>query len=183
MPGLNLSQLVPIGVDLVHPQHPPHSLLLFLGEPHAKMTWFCLVSLLGPPVVPFCPFLGEGSPTKIDYRKKGTLILTSVLEGFQSNPKEVCSYSFHLLKNILYFPQLVLKGIDFTTGHILSFFAGGGNTNGGQQKKHGRPQTRLGFYPGCCRVAAARSGAAEGRGDVCGVHLLYVGVCVFLPQN
>ena len=26
--------------------------------------------LLGPPVVPFYPFFGEGSPTKIDYRKK-----------------------------------------------------------------------------------------------------------------
>ena len=26
-------------------------------------------------------FLGEGSPSKIDYRKKGTLILTSLLEG------------------------------------------------------------------------------------------------------
>ena len=26
------------------------------------------------------PLLGEGSPTKIDYRKKGTLILTSLLE-------------------------------------------------------------------------------------------------------
>ena len=26
------------------------------------------------------PFLGEGSPTKMDYRKKGTLILTSLLE-------------------------------------------------------------------------------------------------------
>ena len=25
---------------------------------------------LGPPVVPFYPFLGEGSPTKIDYRKR-----------------------------------------------------------------------------------------------------------------
>ena len=25
-------------------------------------------------------FLGEGSPTKIDYRKKGTLALTSLLE-------------------------------------------------------------------------------------------------------
>ena len=35
------------------------------------------MSCLGPPVVPFLtPFLGEGSPTKIDYRKKGTLILT-----------------------------------------------------------------------------------------------------------
>ena len=35
---------------------------------------------LGPLVVPFYPFLGEGSPTKIDYRKKsGTLILSSLL--------------------------------------------------------------------------------------------------------
>ena len=31
-------------------------------------------------MVPFYPFLGEGSPNKIDYRKKGTLILTSLLE-------------------------------------------------------------------------------------------------------
>ena len=30
--------------------------------------------------MPFYPFLGEGSPTKIDYSKKGTLILTSLLE-------------------------------------------------------------------------------------------------------
>ena len=36
---------------------------------------------LGPPVVPFYQlFWGRfGSPTKIDYRKKGTLILTSLL--------------------------------------------------------------------------------------------------------
>ena len=26
--------------------------------------------VLGPAVVPFYPFLGEGSPTKIDYRKQ-----------------------------------------------------------------------------------------------------------------
>ena len=26
---------------------------------------------LGPPVLPVYPFLGEGSPTKIDYGKKG----------------------------------------------------------------------------------------------------------------
>ena len=31
------------------------------------------------------PFLGEGSPTKIDYRKKGTLILTSPLEDLDQN--------------------------------------------------------------------------------------------------
>ena len=35
---------------------------------------------IGDLVVPFYPFLGEGSPTKIDYRKKGTLILASLLE-------------------------------------------------------------------------------------------------------
>ena len=38
--------------------------------------------VLGPPAR--CPFtvsfLGEGSPTTIDYRKKGTLILNSPLE-------------------------------------------------------------------------------------------------------
>ena len=37
---------------------------------------------LGPPVVPFYLFLGEGSPAKINYRNKasGTLILSSLLE-------------------------------------------------------------------------------------------------------
>ena len=35
---------------------------------------------LGPPVVPLSPFLGKGSTTKIDYRKKGPLMLTSLLE-------------------------------------------------------------------------------------------------------
>ena len=29
--------------------------------------------------MPLYPFSGEGSPTKIDYRKQGTLILTSLL--------------------------------------------------------------------------------------------------------
>ena len=34
---------------------------------------------LGPPAVPFLtPFLGEGSRTKTDYRKKGALTLTSL---------------------------------------------------------------------------------------------------------
>ena len=37
--------------------------------------------MLGPPVVPLLsPLFGEGSPTGIDYREKGTLILTSLLE-------------------------------------------------------------------------------------------------------
>ena len=30
--------------------------------------------------MPFYPFLGQGSPTEIDYREKGTLILASLLE-------------------------------------------------------------------------------------------------------
>ena len=36
---------------------------------------------LGPPVVPLShPFGWEGSPTKIDYRRKGYFILTPLLE-------------------------------------------------------------------------------------------------------
>ena len=46
-----------------------------------KFTWGDLVDFnLGPRVVPFYNFLGEDSPTKIDYRQKGTLFLTSLLE-------------------------------------------------------------------------------------------------------
>ena len=39
---------------------------------------------LGPPVVPFYPFLEEVSPTKIG--KMGTLILTSLLEDLVGQP-------------------------------------------------------------------------------------------------
>ena len=44
---------------------------------------------LGPAArCPFTPLLGEGSPTKIDYRKKtlGTLILSSLLEAWGPGP-------------------------------------------------------------------------------------------------
>ena len=41
-------------------------------------------SSLGLQVVPFYRFLGKGSPTKIEYRKKGTLILTSLLEDLEA---------------------------------------------------------------------------------------------------
>ena len=34
--------------------------------------------LRSPPVVPFYPFFGEGSPAKINYRKKGTWFLRSL---------------------------------------------------------------------------------------------------------
>ena len=46
----------------------------------AVVSFWFVGHQLGPPVVPFYPFLREGSPTKIDYRKKGTLMLTSLLE-------------------------------------------------------------------------------------------------------
>ena len=46
---------------------------------------------LGAPVVPFYPFVGEGSPTKIDYKKKGTLILTSLLEDLEDKGAWGCS--------------------------------------------------------------------------------------------
>ena len=45
---------------------------------------------LCPAVVPFYPFLGEGSPTKIDYRKKGALILTT------GGPRQSWLFGFHL---------------------------------------------------------------------------------------
>ena len=34
----------------------------------------------GPPRVPFCHFVGDGSPAKIDHRRKGTLIPIALLE-------------------------------------------------------------------------------------------------------
>ena len=47
----------------------------------ADRCFHLFVFLLSRSVVPFCPFLGEASPTTIDYRQKlGTLVLTSLLE-------------------------------------------------------------------------------------------------------
>ena len=45
-------------------------------------SWAVDLTFSGSPsIVPFLtPFSGEGSPAKIDHRKKGTLILTSLLE-------------------------------------------------------------------------------------------------------
>ena len=45
---------------------------------------FSSSACLDPPV-PFYLLLGQGSPTKIDYRQKGTLILTSLLEDLAVN--------------------------------------------------------------------------------------------------
>ena len=41
--------------------------------------------------LPRYPFFGEGSPTKIDHRKKGTCILTSLLEDLVADAKSTCS--------------------------------------------------------------------------------------------
>ena len=52
---------------------------------------------LGPAVVPCYLSLGEGSPTKIDYRKRSALILTSPLEdlgdvSFVPNSSELLGF-------------------------------------------------------------------------------------------
>ena len=64
---------LPTGGDL---QSNPQRSALHTSHPGTHM-----VQQLGPPAR--CPvnlFLGEGSPTKMDKRKRGTLILTSLLE-------------------------------------------------------------------------------------------------------
>ena len=47
------------------------------GHPNGECCFLCRSPT---PVVPFYPCLGEGSPTKIDYIRKGALILSSRLE-------------------------------------------------------------------------------------------------------
>ena len=69
--------------------------------------------------MPFYSVLGEGSPTKIDYRKKGTLILTSLLED--------------LVKNMFYFSLLLLKGVHHYWTYFYSFQ--GAQANGGRKTK------------------------------------------------
>ena len=49
-------------------------------------------ALLGPPVVPLCPFLGEGSHTKIDYRKNiGYCYFTLSTGGPSVQHSKVCT--------------------------------------------------------------------------------------------
>ena len=50
------------------------------GFPFTRFLKIKLFDRLGLPALPFYPLFFEGSPTKIDCRRKGTLILTSLLE-------------------------------------------------------------------------------------------------------
>ena len=51
------------------------------------------ITQLSPPVLPFSPLFGEGSPTKIDYRKKGTLNLISLLENLVKHAQALLGFS------------------------------------------------------------------------------------------
>ena len=62
------------------------------------------------PLAPFCPYLAEGSPGKIDYRKKGTLILTSLMEDLEHMTARLGSF------NLTFF----FCGLQFYTHHLLS---------------------------------------------------------------
>ena len=59
-----------------------HPARVLIGSSGGAVLFFG--TRLGPPArCPFSISLGEGSPTQIDYRKKGTLILTSLLENLE----------------------------------------------------------------------------------------------------
>ena len=51
-----------------------------------------ICTVMSWPVMPFCPFWGKGSPTEIEYRKKGTLILPlgSCFPGFPFKRPGAC---------------------------------------------------------------------------------------------
>ena len=54
-----------------------------------------VLSLSRPPVMPLYQlFWGEGSPTKVDYSKKGTHILTSLLEDLGNQNHRQLSFPF-----------------------------------------------------------------------------------------
>ena len=55
--------------------------------------------------MPFYTFLEEGSPTKIDYRKKGTLVLTSLLEDLDDQLAAECINLFGLQHQFAHVPR------------------------------------------------------------------------------
>ena len=76
--------------------------------------------LLGPPVVPFYPVLGEGSPTKIDYRKK--LVPNSNLKLLEDLVREIRPRRKRTLRKVLAqsFPAVAfsLPGWVKPRGHV-----------------------------------------------------------------
>ena len=82
---------------------------LWWGTLEAFDTWEFRVidktSSLGAPVMPFFFSLswGEGSPTKIDYRKKGTLILTPLLEDLEVVANRASFFCMHHKPSVVSF--------------------------------------------------------------------------------
>ena len=70
----------------------------------ASKDQFALDAELGPPArCPFSPFFGwEGSPTKIEYRKKGTLILSSLEDlGYHASRGQAWAFTASFLSGDL----------------------------------------------------------------------------------
>ena len=83
--------------------------------------------ILGPPVVPLDLFWGEASPTKIDYRKEGTPILTSLLEdlayfAFKERAKELPVVLYGHDSEYVFCPLFfVFNRSDFMLGNTCFF--------------------------------------------------------------
>ena len=60
------------------------------------------ISILGPPVAPFCPFLAEGSPTKIDYRKKLVPLFYPLHSPLTVGPRILYLYTFFFKQSYIY---------------------------------------------------------------------------------
>ena len=68
---------------------------------------------LGPPVAPFYPSFWGGSPAKLDYRKKGTLILSSLLEDLVEDFSQLSRFrSWAFLRSHKKPPGLVVPNRD-----------------------------------------------------------------------
>ena len=58
------------------------------GSPRCHLKWVgCSTAILGPPRSALLRFLGGRFPTKIDYRKKGSFILSFLLEDLVFFPR------------------------------------------------------------------------------------------------
>ena len=67
---------------------------------------------LGPPVVPIYPFLLGGSLTKIDDRRKGSLILSSLLEDLDIVEKYHLHLKFTVPRKRIAYRNLTAIGLD-----------------------------------------------------------------------